>query len=86
MWVERGEQRAKKITDEFCQKIQKEVRCDRLHKSIKKMRKEGKTSFLEGLITDEMDHQPDAVYKMNLIAYMLGKMVFHKDTLIEFML
>ena len=50
------------------------------------MRKEGKTSFLEGLITDEMDHQPDAVYKMNLIAYMLGKMVFHKDTLVEFML
>jgi len=23
---------------------------------------------------------------MNLIAYMLGKMVFHKDTLVEFML
>ena len=50
------------------------------------MREEGKQSFLEGVTIDEFDYQPDAVYKMNLIAYMLGKMVFHKDTLVEFML
>jgi len=32
VWVERGAERAKKITDEFSHKVQREVRCGRLHK------------------------------------------------------
>ena len=35
---------------------------------------------------NECEYQPDVVYKMNLIGYMLAKMVFHNDTLVEYML